>query len=318
MLTCSRLESPASYHSNMMRVVGIILLCHLAGLSALGQESESGKLFEGPNATLYYETRGTAPGTPLFLLHGGPGFDHTYFHFSPAFDNIARRRPVLFYDQRGTGRSPALKAGQSCTLTDQIADLEALRVHLGYERFDLLGHSWGGFLAMAYAARYPSRVAHLILLDSVAPKWADTIFLFSNVFPEMAERQETKVKARGENSSANKADITDYLSMLFYSPEKRDAFIVKASSQTFHQEVQAAILKDIEKIDLGPELAKFRFPTLVLTGRFDMNVAPAGAYKIHKAIRGSRFAVFERSGHFPFYEEPEAFTQVVEGFLSGN
>jgi proline iminopeptidase len=62
------------------------------------------------------------------------------------------------WDQRGTGGSGPLKPGQSCTLADQINDLDALRAHLGYEKIDLLGHSWGGQLAVAYAARYPQHI----------------------------------------------------------------------------------------------------------------------------------------------------------------
>jgi proline iminopeptidase len=81
-------------------------------------------------------------------------------------------------------------------------------------------------------------------------------------------------------------------------------------------EVNEAINKDLERFDLNPELPKYRFPTIVMTGRFDINVAPVVAYKIHKAIAGSQFVVFDRSGHMPFYEEPEKFVQTVEGFLS--
>ena len=73
---------------------------------------------------------------------------------------------------------------------------------------------------------------------------------------------------------------------------------------------------DLEKYDLGPELAKFRFPTLVVTGRYDMNVAPSTAWKIHQRIPGSRFVAFERSGHLPYFEEPEAFTATIEQFLA--
>jgi len=69
-------------------------------------------------------------------------------------------------------------------------------------------------------------------------------------------------------------------------------------------------------VDLGPELGKFHFPTLVLTGRFDANVAPSVAWKIHRGIPGSEFTVFERSGHLPFYEEPAAFLERVERFLA--
>ncbi len=83
-----------------------------------------------------------------------------------------------------------------------------------------------------------------------------------------------------------------------------------------NREVNQAINRDIQKFNLNPEIQKFKFPTLVITGRFDMNVAAVCAYRIHKQIPRSEFVVFDRSGHMPFYEEPEKFVQVVDGFLA--
>lgn len=162
----------------------------LAQPAAQSGQVEKGQLFEGPGATLYFEVRGEKAGTPLIVVNGGPGFDHSYLHISPAWESLASRRRVVFCDQRGNGRSPALKPGQSCTLADQIADLDALRSHLGFAKIDLLGHSWGGYLAMAYAASHPEKIERLVLADSAAPKWNDTVFLFKNVFPETVARQE--------------------------------------------------------------------------------------------------------------------------------
>src|SRR5262249_50546591 len=110
--------------------------------------------------------------------------------------------------------------------------------------------------------------------------------------------------------------IKVYLSMLFYSEEKRDAFLASAGSYKYRKEVNQALNNDLRRFDLNPELPKFRFPTLVITGRFDINVAPSTAYKIHQAIPGSKFADFERSGHLPFYEEADGFVRLVEEFLS--
>ncbi len=300
------------------RVFIVILLCHLAALPALGQKLESGKFFPSQGATLYYEIRGAKIGTPLLVINGGPGIDHTYMHStlhpSSALDELAKDRPVIFYDQRGVGKSPALTAGQSCTVADQVADLEALRAYLGYERINILGHSFGGYLAMAYAARYPERIERLIICDSAAPKFSDTIFLFENVFPETNERMEA-IKVTDE--ATKKAAFMYYFSMLFYSAKNRDTYLAEVTTINANIAVGDSLRKDMEKLDFTPELPKFRFPTLVMTGRFDMNVAPSVAYKMHKAISGSRFVVFEQSGHMPFYEEQENFVQTVKSFLSG-
>jgi proline iminopeptidase len=295
-----------------------VLFALFTGVAAYSAQPESGKTFAAPGATIYYEVRGGGSGTPLFVANGGPGFDHTYLHVSDVWDRLGKARPVVFWDQRGNGRSPELTAGQSCTLADQISDLDALRAHLGYEKIDLLGHSWGGYLVMAYAARHPERISHLLIVDSAAPRWTDTRYLFDDVFPEGAERQRSAAFAEAfGDEKAQAADLHEYLSMLFYSPEKRDAFLAVASGFDYTARVNEVLNADLARYDLNPELPKFRFPTLVITGRFDMNVAPAIAYRTHKAIPGSRFVAFERSGHMPFYEEADRFQQVLEELLGG-
>ena len=278
---------------------------------------EKGQLFEGPGGKLYYEVVGSGTGVPLVLVNGGPGFDHTYLHTSPVWDSLSKGRRIVFYDQRGNGRSAALKPGQSCTLADQIDDLEALRAHLGAEKMDVLGSSWGGYLDMAYASRHSARVSRLILVDSAAPKFSDTIFLFDQVFPETTERESSGAFAREfGDKAAEDAQIREYLSMIFYSPENREAFLKQIGPGAYTREVNQAVTRDLARFDLNPEIRKFQFPALVITGRYDMNVAPLVAYRIHKQIPGSRFVVFEKSSHLPFTEEPEAFARTLEEFLT--
>lgn len=298
-------------------LLNVLLMLLVAAVPSVGTD-DNGKTFEAPGATIYYEVIGSAAGMPLILVNGGPGFSHSYLHKSAVWETFAKNRQVVFYDQRGNGRSLGDHKGQTFTLKDQIDDLEALRAHLGYERIDLLGHSWGGFLAMAYAAVHPDRVACLTLVDSIAPKgFKDTIFLFDDVFPEVTERQASVAfAAEMGDKTAVAADTREYLSMLFYSPEKRDAFLADFASSAFNRDVNRAVYGGLEQFDLSPEIRKFRFPVLIVTGRYDMNVAPLVAYRIHQAVPNSKFAVFEHSGHLPFYEEPEAFANIVESFLA--
>jgi proline iminopeptidase len=278
--------------------------------------SGPGKVFNAAGARIWYEVRGTAAGRPLVMVNGGPGFDHTYVLCSDAWDAIARERRVVFYDQRGNGRSGALQPKQSCTLADQIADLDALRRELGAETIDLLGHSWGGYLVMAYAAKHPERVAHLIIADSAAPKWTDTEFIFKYIFPEGVEHQSTLdfSDALGD-TAAGKQSLHEYLQMLFVSAEKRDEFMSRESTYRYNRAVNEALNADLAKYDMWPVLPRLGMPTLVITGRYDINVAPSTAWKIHKAIPGSRWEVFEKSGHLPYFEEPEKFVRVVGDFL---
>jgi proline iminopeptidase len=287
-----------------------------AALAATGAP-EKGQTFETGGVSIYYEVIGGGSRSPLILVNGGPGFDHRYMHCSDAWDRLAAGRKVVFYDQRGNGRSSPIKEGQSCLLADQIADLDALRGHLGLEKIDLLGHSWGGYLVMAYAARHPERIAHLMIVDSAAPKIQDTTFLFKNIYPETTTREDGLAFAvELGDEAAISADLREYLSMLFYTPAARDAMLARIGEMTYHQSVNKSVWGDLQRFDLNPELPKFRFPTLVVTGRYDFNVAPSVAWAIHRAIPGSEIAIFERSGHLPYCEESAAFAARVEEFLA--
>lgn len=282
---------------------------------------EHGTTFNAPGATIYYEVFGSGSATPLFVANGGPGFDHQYLHSSEAWDTLGQNRKIVMWDQRGTGQSGPLKSGQSCTLADQINDLDALRAHLGYDKIDLLGHSWGGFLAMAYAARFPQHIERLIILDSAAPRWKDTLFLFKDVFPDVTAHENSygftaDLKEKDSEAAAD-AQTRLYLSMLCYSPEHRDELLAKMANDKEYRNINRLVNEDVARFDLNPELGKFHFPVLVGTGRFDMNVAPVIAYKIHQAITGSQFRVFEKSGHLPFFEQPQEFVSAVNAFLSG-
>src|SRR6185436_4549182 len=149
----------------------------------------TGQILALEGITLYYEVHGASSGIPLFVLHGGPGFGHSYLEVSTIWHELGNFRPVIFYDQRGNGRSSRLTDEHSCTLDDQVADLHALQAHLGFAQIDLLGHSWGGFLAMAYSTHYPQQVRKMILVESTAPKLSDTVVLFAQVFPDVIARK---------------------------------------------------------------------------------------------------------------------------------
>lgn len=298
--------------------VGALAVAAFAWSAAALGAAEEGATFETEGVTIWYEVTGGGSGTPLVLVNGGPGFDHAYLH-TGAWERMGKDRPVVFYDQRGNGRSSKLRPGQACGLAEQIADLEALRARLGFERMDLLGHSWGGYLVMAYAARHPERIAHLVIVDSAAPKIQDTAFMFDKFYPETVAREAALAFAvELGDPRAIAADLDEYLTMLFYDPKHRDAFLERARAGEFayDQAVNRAVWGDLQRFDLNPELAKFRFPTLVVTGRYDFNVAPSVAWGIHHAIPGSELAVFEKSGHLPQVEEEDAFVARLTEFLA--
>ena len=280
---------------------------------------ESANLLDTGDTTIYFELSGASSGIPLFVLHGGPGFDHTYLEVSHVWTDLGETRPVVLYDQRGTGQSSVQEEGDTCTLADQLADLESLQEHLGFDRVDILGHSWGGFLGMAYAARHPARIRRLILVNSEAPLLRDTVSLFEYTFPETVEQQKSVASAAelGDEGAAQES-IEAYLSMLCYSQEKKDQWMAQMDPTIYRHNVYQSLSTDAKRFDLNPELAKLTMPTLVITGRYDISIAPSVAFAIHKSLSDSQFVVFEESGHLPFFEEPEAFVREINKFLPGS
>jgi len=235
------------------RAVAIVLLV-LAPWARIAAADPPGATLETGGVTIWYEVRGSGTGTPLIVANGGPGFDHDYLLCGDVWDTLAKGRRIVFYDQRGNGRSSELTDGQPCGLAEQIDDLEALRAHLGFEKLDLLGHSWGGYLVMAYAARHPEHIAHLMIVDSAAPKIQDTVFLFKNIYPETTTREDALAFAvELGDQKAVAADLHEYMSMLFYTPQARDAFLARSSAFVYRQKVNKAVWDDLQRFDLNPE-----------------------------------------------------------------
>src|SRR5689334_23196065 len=136
------------------------------------------------NAALYYRELGQ--GRPILVLHGGPDFDHTYL--LPDLDCLADSARLLYYDQRGRGKSAAGVQPADVSMQSEIADLESLRIYFGWESIAVLGHSWGGLLALEYAIRHPDRVSHLILLNTAPASHDDYLLL----------RQDRRVQGAGD------------------------------------------------------------------------------------------------------------------------
>jgi proline iminopeptidase len=121
------------------------------------------------NARLYYREIGQ--GQPLVILHGGPDFDHHYL--LPAMDRLADSFRLIYYDQRGRGRSGGQVEPDEVSMASEVADCLRIMEHFQLDRAALLGHSWGALLALEFALRHPDRVSHLILMNPAPASHAD-------------------------------------------------------------------------------------------------------------------------------------------------
>ena len=298
----------------MHRILATLLL--LSTFALAQQKPASTGMIATHDVDLAYETYG-APSTamPVIVANGGPGLSHIYMLQNDVWTRLSHNRQIVFYDQRGTGKSKHVKPDASWGMDAQVADMEAVRAKFGFQKFDLVGDSYGGLLAMAYAAAHPEHIEKLILSDSAAPAWKDIVRVLPDVFPDVLEQIAAREKANAGSPDAADQRIRDHFLMLFYSEANRDAYLAGVKDLESVPQVSAAVQKATRTLDLTPELPKFKFPTMVITGRYDMNVTPVTAWNIYKAIPGAKFVVFEKSGHLPSYEEPDKYVQVVNAFL---
>lgn len=302
-----------------MKFVAIVLLATFGTALYAQTIAHANGMAHSEQMDIAYQTlgsRGTA--LPIVAVNGGPGLTHAYMVQNDLWDRVAKRRMVVFYDQRGTGSSkPSQTSALSQTMDSQVADLEAVRKALGLDKFALLGDSYGGLVVMAYAAAYPQHVARLILSDSPGPSWKSIVHLLPETFPDIHEEDEKEMQKLGpDTDAAARAGLRNHFRMIFYSPEKRDAYMKRMGDLGFEPAVAEAVSKATENLDLTSKLAEFKFPTLVINGRYDMNVAPLTAWRLKQAIPGAKVVFFEHSGHLPSYEEPERYLQVLEDFLN--
>jgi proline iminopeptidase len=161
------------------RIVAILVAVFAAALASAsvralqdGLSPRDGRVPVG-NTSLYFRDIGR--GQPLIVLHGGPDFDHAYL--LPDLDRLADTFRLLYYDQRGRGRSAAGVQPEDVTLTSDLDDLDTVRQHFSLESAALLGHSWGAVLALEYALRHPTRVAQLILMNPAPASARDVALL---------------------------------------------------------------------------------------------------------------------------------------------
>ena len=290
----------------------------LPGLLSAQAPSRSGTVHTA-EVDLHYELLG-APnrGVPVIAVNGGPGLSHAYMVQNDLWQRVAAHRLVVLYDQRGTGGSKHLQP--NAPQDAQVADLDAIRGALKLDRVALVGDSYGGMIAMAYAAVHPEHISRLVLSDSGAPSWKTLEHVLPQVFPDVEEQgaAEQKVLAAKDPEAAAQAGLVNHMRMIFYSAQKRDAYIAHMGDLGFVPAVSAAVQKATADLDLTPKLAGLHCPTLVITGRFDMNVAPLTAWRIAHAIPGAQIVFFEQSGHLPAYEEPDKYLRVLEAFLGSD
>ena len=316
-----------------MHRLALVVLLSLAACARAAAPRSGTHDVELNGARLHFTVRGQSTGgaPPVVFLHGGPGQGSAHFE-GLAGAHMERRLRMVWLDQRGSGLSERPASGDYA-LPTLVEDIEALRRHLGVERIALIGQSFGGLLALEYAARHPERVSHLVF---VAGLW-DTALQCRLRLRKLAElRPEAWARVRADTlapdgsrrhdcdlvfAALQGAEREAYDRQIMYpdpSVERRMDSVNAARGVRNTGELGRALF---QQGGLGTyqfrAFDRITMPVLVLAGRHDGAAVPEGLRELASQLPRARYVELERSGHFPYLDEPERFAELVAGFVSG-
>jgi proline-specific peptidase len=282
-----------------------------------GERVRSGAMFIR-DVSLFVEVVGH--GYPLVLMHGGPSADH--WSMVP-FRQLADRFTLIFYDHRCNGRSTGARVS-SMTWENLTADADALREQFGFEKWAVLGHSFGGHVALEYALRYPDRLSHLVLLDT----GGDSRWSQQNAAELIAKRGCSPKKVElvrrwfnGEFAPREQLPIFLRIAGFYqYDPSlRRLARVLKSGAwrTRFRPEAQIfAFRNPVKGWSVMDRLGEITVPTLVMAGRDDFVFPPECQEELAAGIPNSRLQFIERAGHNPHEEQTADVMEAVRGFIS--
>lgn len=273
-----------------------------------------------PGGKIYYEEEGQ--GVPLVLINGGPGGTHHVFH--PYFSQLKDVARLIYYDQRGTGKSLKDDTGKTYTIKQAVEDLESLRKALGIDKWVVLGWSYGGLLAQCYALTYPEHVQGLVLvaagdgLRKVTMKPGR-----GSMFISQAEREAIKKVWKAYNDHAinlvqmgyNKELCGDWKRQGYYKPTPEEAVRATRYEWSPAPGFRELICPDEGRIGLDGKFDDFEVPTLIYEATWDLTWDTDKAGYIRKNHPHAQVEIFEKSGHAIFADEPEKFFDLLRNFL---
>jgi len=291
-------------------------------------DTSTGAYANVSGAKLWYEIKGS--GDPIVLIPGGPGNSHLYL--IPWFDKLAKNHRLIYYDAFGRGNSGRAKDSAEYSFKRDVEDLEGLRKALGFDKWTVIGHSYGGMVAQAYALEYPKSVEKLILSDTFysGEMWQgnddNSNNEIKNQYPEVWSKLE-KLREEGFNSSAPKHQAAYSVPsglLYFYNASNADKM---TNDSGFNPQVYYTIVGydgdfiiggDVAKLDFRTKLKSLTMPVLIIEGRFDRVAIPRFSVKYKEYAPQAKFVMFEKSGHNPYIEEKNKYFELLNDFLKNS
>jgi proline iminopeptidase len=281
---------------------------------------------------IYYKALGT--GEPLVILHGGPGASHEYL--LPYLIPLAKTNRLVFIDERGSGRSTKLDDPSGYTVENMADDVEAVRRELGLGKISLLGHSYGGVLAQAYALKYQDNLTHLILASTFhSTRRLNDVFkrMMASMTPELRGRIESLEKAglygHGKDFEKNRYPTAymaaawgeGYFPYLYrrhpdpnYDPADTGGLSWDLYREMWGSHGEFVVDGNLVSVEYAERLRSLHVPTLITVGDHDES-DPAIARDMQKCIAGSQLVVLPDSGHMTFVDQPALFLNSVNDFV---
>lgn len=303
-------------NSSICLIVLSINLCLYACCSNDSTYFEEG-LKKINNVNLYYKVMGK--GTPIVILHGGPGLDHTYL--LPQMGKLSKNYQLIFYDQRASGGSSGNADSISITMDNFIQDLEGIRKAFNLGKMNLLGHSFGGLLAMYYSIKYPDNLNSLILLNTAGAS-REFIDKPGNPKCKMSPEDRDALKTLME-SDAFLNFTTDGMEKFFRLNFKKnfyDKSLLGSLNLSLNENtakhvpyINSILLNSLGNFDIHYQLKAIKCITLIIHSEYDP-VRLELIERIQNNISNSKLVVLEKCGHFPFIESQEKLFSILEDF----
>ncbi|HKQ98255.1 MAG TPA: proline iminopeptidase-family hydrolase, partial [Candidatus Polarisedimenticolia bacterium] len=281
---------------------------------------------------IYYKTVGR--GSPLLIVHGGPGASHDYF--LPYLMPLARTHRLIFIDERGSGRSEKLEDPAGYTVEAMVEDVEAVRQALGLGKVALLGHSYGGVLAQAYAFKYQANLTHLLLCSTFhSTKALNEVFrrMKEAMSPDLRGRIDAMEKAGlfGQGKEYEKNRYTEeymkaawgegYFPYLYrrrpdpnYSPSDSGNASWDLYRAMWGSHGEFVVDGNLVSVEYADRLPSIKVPTLITAGDHD-ECDPDLSRAMQALVPGAKLVIYPESGHMTFVDQPGMFIRSVNDFL---
>ena len=315
----------------MRRLLAALSLLLTTGTSAGAVTMSSAPIRPGDHrapihgSTIAYHVFGSGP---VVMVHpGGPGIEWSFVRMR----RLEKFATVVYIEPIGTGASSRLKDPHGYTMDRYVSDVEELREHLGLERFVLLGHSHGGFVAQAYAIAHPGHLRGLVLYDTspvTGPEWEKDVESNVEWFKDEPWFAEAKDGLAHETSAKTDEEMTEVFRHEFplyfaewtkrakeFEPYRAAVQITAAPGQATSDSTASSAVGVAPVFDVRARLGEIRVPTLVIVGKKDFVTSEKFATMIHEGIRGSQLLLLRHSGHMGHIEEPAAFAEGIHAFL---